>query len=391
MIRPAALAEIDELRRIEAAAMAQFAAIGRDALSAGPGTSAEEFVGFVRARRCWVATADAAPIGFILVSIVDGAAHLEQIAVRPDQARRGIGRRLIDAVEDWARRVKLPALVLTTFADVPWNAPYYARLGFRSLARDELGPGEARIADRNAETILGRWPRVTMRRRVRTDHDRPVDPETDSTPLIDHWAREPTWPLDRRLWALYLSVGANPPLVDYVRAFQDRLSDLPGLDLVESRWLHLTVLGVAFVDEVESPAMDRLVADVAEIAASEAPIAARAEAPRARVDAVWMPVATTRSLIPLRDRLRLAVIDRLGREPHALPLPPGGFRPHITIAYARAGAPPAAEVDARLSPVDVAPVRFEVGQLSLLRLERRSPRWSWDDERQFALGGSASD
>jgi hypothetical protein len=33
----------------------------------------------------------------------------------------------------WAQRHGLAALTLTTFTDVPWNMPYYERLGFRHL------------------------------------------------------------------------------------------------------------------------------------------------------------------------------------------------------------------------------------------------------------------
>lgn len=31
------------------------------------------------------------------------------------------------------------ALTLTTFCDVPWNAPFYARLGFQRLTWQEAG------------------------------------------------------------------------------------------------------------------------------------------------------------------------------------------------------------------------------------------------------------
>ncbi|MZD06511.1 GNAT family N-acetyltransferase, partial [Streptomyces sp. SID5785] len=55
---------------------------------------------------------------------------------------------------------------LTTFRDVEWNAPYYARLGFRVLAEDEVTPGLARIRAAEAAHGLDRWPRVCMRREL---------------------------------------------------------------------------------------------------------------------------------------------------------------------------------------------------------------------------------
>jgi N-acetylglutamate synthase-like GNAT family acetyltransferase len=100
------------------------------------------------------------PVGFLLHEDVDGAAHIEQVSVHPEVAHRGIGRALIDDLGERAGR----ALTLTTFADVPWNAPYYARLGFRTLSGDEVTPGLREI--RRAEDAMGldAWPRVCMRR-----------------------------------------------------------------------------------------------------------------------------------------------------------------------------------------------------------------------------------
>jgi hypothetical protein len=52
---------------------------------------------------------------------------------------------------------------LTTFAHVPWNAPYYARLGFAVLTSDELGP-ELRATREGERWLDELQPRVAMRR-----------------------------------------------------------------------------------------------------------------------------------------------------------------------------------------------------------------------------------
>ena len=113
--------------------------------------------------------------------------------------------------------------------------------------------------------------------------------------------------------------------------------------------------------------------------------------PRPVVDAVWMPVETSRPLGVLRDRLSRAIVGTLEREPYALPLPPEGFRPHLTIAYARPGGPSYGEVEACVSRVRAPHVTTQVSTVSLLRGLRREPnRWSWDDERRLALRGPES-
>ncbi|HEY7736532.1 MAG TPA: GNAT family N-acetyltransferase [Candidatus Limnocylindrales bacterium] len=97
----------------------------------------------------------------------DGSQGHVQVSVRPSHGRRGVGRALIDHLDAWASAHRPPALTLTTFAGVPWNAPLYRRLGFRPLAVGELTPGLRTIRAREAAAGLDRWPRVAMLRPVR--------------------------------------------------------------------------------------------------------------------------------------------------------------------------------------------------------------------------------
>lgn len=113
----------------------------------------------------WVAV-DAVdrPIAYLIAEVVDGNLHIEQVTVHPEHSRRGVGRDLIDHAGRHAQAHGLLALTLCTFADVPWNAPYYARLGFRKLSAEELTPGLRELRRREAVHGLDRWPRVCMRR-----------------------------------------------------------------------------------------------------------------------------------------------------------------------------------------------------------------------------------
>ncbi len=69
-------------------------------------------------------------VGFVHVLESGEIAHLEQISVLPEHGRRGYGRRLLEAAMDEARSRGFERLTLRTYADVPWNAPFYAGLGF---------------------------------------------------------------------------------------------------------------------------------------------------------------------------------------------------------------------------------------------------------------------
>jgi GNAT superfamily N-acetyltransferase len=105
------------------------------------------------------------PVGFACIDIVDGDAHLWQLSVHPSAGRQGIGGALVHAACEWARSAGYGAVTLTTYRDVPWNGPFYARLGFVPLG--DLTPGLAAI--REHERAIGDddfGPRVAMRRAV---------------------------------------------------------------------------------------------------------------------------------------------------------------------------------------------------------------------------------
>jgi len=164
-IRTARPNELPLLQSLEVAAGVLFRTIGMTDVAEHPPPSLEVFEHFRQAGRLWVTADDAdQPTGFVLVKLVDGAAHIEQVSVHPDHQGQGLGRALIDHVGSWAAEQGLPALTLSTFHGVPWNGPYCARLGFLEL--HELTPGLVEI--QAEETAFGLDPaeRIFMRRLI---------------------------------------------------------------------------------------------------------------------------------------------------------------------------------------------------------------------------------
>ncbi|MFJ5142871.1 GNAT family N-acetyltransferase [Streptomyces sp. NPDC088707] len=169
-IRAAAPAELPLLQDIERAAGEPFRTLGMAAIADDDPLPLDVLESYRRAGRAWVAV-DAAdrPVAYLLTDTVDGSAHIEQVSVHPDAARRGVGRALIEHLAAAAGEQGLAALTLTTFTEVPWNAPYYARLGFRPLTDSDpaLTEGLRAISRAEAAHGLSVWPRVCMRREVR--------------------------------------------------------------------------------------------------------------------------------------------------------------------------------------------------------------------------------
>jgi len=113
--------------------------------------------------RVWVAMRDDVVVAFAIVKIFAEFVHLHELDVHPAEARRGLGRALITHIVHWARNRGFHALTLTTFLDVPWNAPYYKRLGFAVIEMPVLPLHLKTILDAEAHAGFEMTYRVAMR------------------------------------------------------------------------------------------------------------------------------------------------------------------------------------------------------------------------------------
>jgi GNAT superfamily N-acetyltransferase len=112
----------------------------------------------------WVAvTPDDQPVGFAIAGWLGDEPYLHELDVAPTHARRGIGRALIARVAAWASASGGTSLLLSTFADVPWNAPYYVRLGFAVVPLADYTPVLHAQRARDGEAGLRVESRCIMR------------------------------------------------------------------------------------------------------------------------------------------------------------------------------------------------------------------------------------
>ena len=129
-------------------------------------TTVEELEAARRAGRLWVGVDDDdLPVGFAYVIEAGGYAHLDEIDVHPRHGCKGLGSALLAAVCGWARAEGFPGVTLSTFRDVPWNAPFYQRRGFLVVHARDLSSEHVRLVDEEAEAGLRTDLRVMMVRR----------------------------------------------------------------------------------------------------------------------------------------------------------------------------------------------------------------------------------
>ena len=121
--------------------------------------------------RLWVAELDnGILVGFALVAIRGESAHIDELNVLPEYTRRGIGSALVRTVCIWASSVALSSVTVSTFKNIPWNAPFYQRLGFQVVEPQTLSSAHAELVDLETRRGLHQAPRVIMSHILETLH-----------------------------------------------------------------------------------------------------------------------------------------------------------------------------------------------------------------------------
>lgn len=162
-VRPTRGTDIGRLEAVERSAATLFRALPdlawiADDHVAGPDTHRTA----VAQGLSWVAVdAEGQPIGFLIAAEADADLHILELSVAAEHQGRGGGRALMAAARQEAGVRAKQALTLTTFSTVPWNTPFYARLGYAALTFAET-PAYLRET-LAAEAAHGLTDRVAMR------------------------------------------------------------------------------------------------------------------------------------------------------------------------------------------------------------------------------------
>ena len=114
----------------------------------------------------WVACLDGErPVAALRFRPLGDSLYIEQIDVLPAFSGLRLGAALLDWADDLAREAGYAALVLSTFRDIPWNAPWYGRIGFEVIG--VLPPELETLRSEHLARGLDESRRVFMRRDVR--------------------------------------------------------------------------------------------------------------------------------------------------------------------------------------------------------------------------------
>jgi GNAT superfamily N-acetyltransferase len=172
-ILAATLTHLPHLTSIENAAETMFPLEDLPKSLRSINTSLDDFKNAQHNNLLWVAVDKSnTPIAFLLADIIDSCLHIAEFDVHPDYGNRGIGTQLLKYVLLVAQQRSFPAVILTTFEHLPWNAPFYSHHGFEILSDNLISTEFIEILKREEKSGLKR--RVPMILRLQSNPNSPT-------------------------------------------------------------------------------------------------------------------------------------------------------------------------------------------------------------------------
>jgi 2'-5' RNA ligase len=208
-------------------------------------------------------------------------------------------------------------------------------------------------------------------------------PGTNAEQVRDHWWWRPGWSTGRSFYTWHITFDDGDQLHAAAARYREALANLPKITLVPDRWLHLTMQGVGFTDEVAEPDLAAIVKAAGIRLTEVEPVTVQFGPAVIGDEAVALPVQPDDRVRAIRAAIRVAIADVWGAD--RVPEDADRFRPHVSVAYLGEEGPAAPYVDAVAQIHDV-PAYTRITAASLIRLNRDRQMYEWDTYATVSLG-----
>lgn len=201
--------------------------------------------------------------------------------------------------------------------------------------------------------------------------------------LRNHWWWRPGWKVGIRFYAWHVTFEDQPAVAEIAARYQAELSTVRGLDMIPAQWLHMTMQGVGFVEDVPPDRVDALLRAARVRLGELAPAEARFHRPVIRSEAVAMPPAPLSPVQDVRRAVRAAIGDTFGAG--AVPERAAGYQPHFSLAYVSEDQPAQAALDA-IQRITVEPIDVTIASVALIEMHRDYRMYEWRTVESVPLG-----
>jgi hypothetical protein len=202
----------------------------------------------------------------------------------------------------------------------------------------------------------------------------------------DHLWWRPGWCTGRSCytWHITFDGDGDGELHALAERYRSALTGLPAVTPVPDRWLHLTMQGIGFADEIADADLRAIIESAGTRLTTVEPVPVQLGPAVVGDEAVALPAEPHNAVRAIRTAIRAAIADVWG--PDQVPEDADRFRPHASVAYLAAEGP-AAPYIAAVSSVRNGTARTTVRAASLIRLNRDRRMYVWDTLATMPLGG----
>lgn len=200
--------------------------------------------------------------------------------------------------------------------------------------------------------------------------------------MQNHWWWRPGWSVGRRFYTWHLTFAHAPEVVRLVQEYDAHL-DLPGLDIIPNRWLHLTMQGIGFAHEVDTMDVDQIVAAARIRLADLDPFEISLGPAVVDPEVVRLKVTPAGTVARLRRELRRAIADIWGES--RVPEGEDDFTPHVSLAYSNREGDMRPVLEAATAGIP-APATMTVRHADLILLHRDHAQYEWTTYVEVPLG-----
>ena|SRR6266498_1285940 len=196
---------------------------------------------------------------------------------------------------------------------------------------------------------------------------------THADQVRNHWWWRPGWRQGRSFYTWHLTFDDQPDVTRVAEHYHAVLRDLPGVDPVPVPWLHLTMQGLGFADELTTDQVDKAAASVRDRLSTVPSFGLTLGPVRVDPEALLLDADPADSVRDLRLAIRAGIADAWGAE--HVPEQESPFTPHLSVGYINADGP-AAPLIAALD-TNPATARATVSEAQLILLNRDSGMYTW--------------
>jgi len=206
---------------------------------------------------------------------------------------------------------------------------------------------------------------------------------TSLEPMRDHWWWRPGWRIGRKMYTWHITFDGQDRLHELVAEYQAALNPLPGLDLIPPRWLHLTMQGVGFTDEVSEQDARAVATAARQRCVGLRPFELAFGQPIVDPESIQFALRPAEPAQALRRRIRAGIADVWGADkvPEA-----EEWSPHVSIAYSNSTGSPELFAGA-LARARVPDATLTVSTVELIILNRDNRMYEWEVFEEATLGG----